>query len=252
MKDFRSLAIEAALRQDWETAIRINLELLKKYPEDLEALKRLAFAQMEAGDLEKAKKNYKKILKLDSFNPIALKNLNKLSSIKPRRLKKKNQNQTLGGALASDLGSLFLEEIGKTKVVKLKNLPEAHILSQQNPGEEVNLSIKRRGISILDRNGNYLGALPDDLAHRLIQFMKYGNKYQAFIKSADKNFLSIFIKEIERSSKFKNQPSFTNTPLTYLSSVREEVFEGEQKPQVTALEDLEEEEDEEDEEEKEA
>lgn len=232
MKDVKSLAIEAALRGDWSSAIELNQDLLKETPEDIEALNRLAFAQMEKGDLKKAKINYERLLSLDHFNPIALKNLNKLGSIKKSSFKNSNsvQNHPL------DLTNLFLEEIGKTKVVKLKNPAELHILSLLKPGDEVELVIKRRGIMVLGRNEAYLGALPDDLAHRLIQFMKHGNKYQAFVKSSDKNFLVIFIKEVVRTPRFKNQPSFSSTPLTYLTSVRDEVMDQEEKPQVATLE----------------
>lgn len=243
MQDLKNQAIEAALSGDWNQAISLNEDILKENPDDIEAMSRLAFAQMERGDFKKARTNYEKLLKLDHFNPIALKNLNKLTSIKKRTFKKGSQipNHPI------NLANLFLEEIGKTKVVKLKNTAELHILSQLNPGDQVELSIKRRGIVVLDKNGNYLGALPDDLAHRLIQFIKHGNKYQAFVKSSDKNFLAIFIKEVERSRRFKNQASFTTVPLTYLTSVRNEILENEGKPQVTPLEEEEETENEEEE-----
>lgn len=237
MIDLKNQAIEVALRGDWNQAINLNEEILKGNPDDIEAMSRLAFAQMEKGDFKKARASYEKLLKLDNFNPIALKNLNKLGSIKKRSFKK-NKEGIANHSI--DLANLFLEEIGKTKVVKLKNPAELHILSALKPGDSVQLSIRRRGIVALDENGTYLGALPDDLAHRLIQFIKYGNKYQAFVKSSDKNYLSIFIKEVERAARFKNQASFSSTPLTYLTSVRNEVFENEEKPQVTTLEDEEE------------
>lgn len=241
MQDLKNQAIESALRGNWSEAINLNEDILKENPNDIEALNRLAFALMEKGELKKARITYEKLLKLDNFNPIALKNLNKLGNIKKRSLKK-------GGEAPNhpiDLANLFLEEIGKTKVVKLKNPAELHILSALKPGDQVELSIKRRGIMVLDKNDTYLGALPDDLAHRLIQFMKYGNKYEAFVKSSDKNYLVVFIKELERAHRFKNQASFSSTPLTYLTSVRDEIFEDQEKPQVTSLEDEEEAENEE-------
>lgn len=245
MKDLKTLAIEAALRQDWNTAVKINEELLKTTPNDIETLNRLAFALMGKGELERAKKYYQKILRLDHFNPIALKNLSKLDIIRPRAFKKRLK--TLDHEPAN-LVNLFLEEIGKTKVVKLKNIAEGHIISQLKSGDEVVLSIKRRSVFILDTNKTYLGALPDDLSHRLIQFMKYGNKYQAFVKSVEKNCLTVFLKEIERAGRFRNQPSFTNTPLIYLASVREDVLNHEEKPKVATFEELEEEGEEEEEE----
>lgn len=243
MTDPKTLAIEAALRQDWDTAIKVNQALLKTNPEDIETLSRLAFALMEKGELAKAKKHYKKILALDNYNPIALKNLNKLNNIKPHILRKKLENMKNNSVSTPvDLVNLFLEEIGKTKVVKLKNLAENHIVSQLKPGDTVELAKKRRGVSVFDGGDTYLGVLPDDVAHRLIQFMKYGNQYQTFVKSAQKNELTIFIREVKRSTRLKNQPSFSNAPLTYLSSVRDEVLEDKEKPSVSTLEELEEEE----------
>ena len=50
--------------------------------------------------------------------------------------------------------------------------------------------------------------MPDDLGKRLIKFMKGGNKYEAFVKSANSQNVTIFIHELKRSSKFKDQPSF--------------------------------------------
>lgn len=243
MKDSKKLAIEAALRQDWDTAVKINETLLKENPIDVEALNRLAFALMEKGELTRAKKYYKKILALDSYNPIAIKNLGKLVNIRPRAFKKKLESTPLNNNNYSpiDVANLFLEEIGKTKVVKLKNLAENHIISQLKPGDEVVLSVKRRGVSVFDQNNTYLGVLPDDVAHRLVQFIKYGNQYQAFAKSIEKNSLTVFIREVKRSARIKNQPSFSNTPLTYLSSVRDEAFESGEKPSVSTLEELEEE-----------
>lgn len=236
-KDLKTLAIEAALQNDWATAIKLNQEILSLDPNDVETLSRIAFAFMEKGELEKARKSYHKILSLDHFNPIAVKNLKKLSSLKPRVFRKRQNALT---SLHANIANLFLEEPGKTKVVKLKNLAESHIISQLRPGDMVTLSLKRRSIFVLDKNV-YLGALPDDVAHRLIRFMKHGNQYEAYVKSVERNQLTILIREVERASRFKNQPSFTNAPLSYLTSVREEALEDQEKPQVLSLEEMEEE-----------
>lgn len=240
MKDPKTLAIEAALRADWDTAIAINEGLIREDPDDIESLNRLAFAKMEKGELPQAQKLYQKILSLDPFNPIAQRNLEKLSNMKEGKNKKGNSKQFTNPT------NMFLEESGKTKVVKLKNPAELHILAQLRAGDEIVLTVKRRGIVATDTNGIYLGALPDDIAHRLIPMIKYGNKYEAHVKSIDRNTFSIFIKEVERAPRFKNQPSFSSTTPTYLTSVREDVID-EEKPNVATLEELEEEEEEEEE-----
>jgi len=70
------------------------------------------------------------------------------------------------------------------------------------------MNLKRHGIGIATNDGQYLGALPDDLAHRLLTYISGGNKYSVFVKYATTKNLTVFIKEIERSTKFVNQPSF--------------------------------------------
>src|SRR5206468_2099564 len=76
------------------------------------------------------------------------------------------------------------------------------------PGMPVELIVKNRKITILDRRGIYLGILPDDLSHLLLRLIKGGNKYQGFVKSVRSNGLTILIRESFRSKRFKNQPSF--------------------------------------------
>ena len=73
---------------------------------------------------------------------------------------------------------------------------------------KVEMVVKNRKITIVDMNGNYLGVLPDDISHHLLRLYKGGNKYELFVKSIRVNSLSVIIKEIFRSKRFKNQPSF--------------------------------------------
>jgi hypothetical protein len=55
-----------------------------------------------------------------------------------------------------------------------------------------------------------LGALPDDIAYRLIRFLKGGNTFEVFVKNVSKNCLMVFIKETARGKKFFSQPTFIN------------------------------------------
>ena len=50
--------------------------------------------------------------------------------------------------------------------------------------------------------------MPDDTSHLMLKLLKGGNKYELFIKSIKVNGLAVLIKEVFRSRKFKNQPSF--------------------------------------------
>lgn len=207
-------AINAALSSNWELALKLNKQILKVDPQNVDALNRLARTYLELGKCNLAKKYYSEVVKIDSYNPIALKNLKMIKSFKSNA-----QNTTLvnkNGLSVKDGNlpnyklspSLFLQEPGKTKTVNLLKVAEPQKLSQAFCGMQVEMAIKNRRITIVDANGNYLGVLPDDVSHHLTRLFKGGNKYELFIKSIRVNSLSVIIKETFRSKKFKNQPSF--------------------------------------------
>ncbi len=195
-------AVKAALTQNWLKAVEINKKILKDFPQNIAALNRLGRAHWETGKITQAIQSYKKVLKFDSLNPIANKNLKRLA--KGGRFKKhanKKNNFT-------PVGEIFLEEPGKTKMVKLVRLAPPSILAQLDNADPVVMTVKKRTVSIFSENDNYLGTIPEDLSIRLIRLIKGGNQYQAFIKSVDYQKLEIFIREVFRAKKFFNSPSF--------------------------------------------
>lgn len=207
-------AIDAALKCDWQKAIDINSHLLKSEPNDLDCLNRLGKAYLENGDNKKASLYFRKVLKIDKYNPIAQKNLARASDTKTT---KKSSGATKSQAT-------FLEEPGKTKLIALVNVAPASILLKQDNADCLTLSPKRHTVVVEDADGNYLGALPDDMGHRLGVLIKGGNKYEATVKSVSKSSLVVFLRELERSKKFHNTPSFLNSnSADYLSSIREEI-----------------------------
>lgn len=195
-------AIDAALDSRWEEALKINKKIIKDDPQNIDALNRQARAYMELGNCNLAKKYYSQTLKIDPYNPIALKNLKMMKSFKS------NGQSFVSCSNGKLSASLFLQEPGKTKMVSLLKVAEPQKLSHAFCGMKVEMIIKNRKITIVDLNGNYLGVLPDDINHHLIRLFKGGNKYELFIKSVRVNSLSVIIKETFRSKRFKNQPSF--------------------------------------------
>lgn len=194
------IAVEAALEGDWEKAIRANRQILKSNPQDPDALNRLARAHLELGDNEKAKHYYSQVVKIDPPNSIALKNLKLLT--KSENCNGKNgQNKNLSL-------DIFLSEPGRTKLVNLVNLATPTTLSTLTCGEKVSLVFKKHQVLIESLAGEYLGAVPDDLAHYLISLAKAGNGYEAYIKAINTNALTAIIAEKKRVGKFANQPSF--------------------------------------------
>ena len=198
MLPLKTQAIQIALTGDWEHAILLNEELLQDDPKDIDTLNRLAFAYTALGKLKEAKDTYQKVLTIDSANPIAQKNLKKLTNVSATQINMPKSIST----------NMFLEESGKTKIVTLVNTAPAQILRTLQVGQTVHLCIKRLKIFVQDEHKTFIGMLPDDLGNRLIKFMEGGNEYEAYIKAAEGLNVVIFLKESKRAPKFKNQPTF--------------------------------------------
>ena len=212
------LAIDAALSSQWEDALKLNKKIIKKDPKNIDALARLARVFMELGRFNLAKKYYTEVTKIDAYNPIALKNLKIIKSFKPNGYGRTMGINHLDCVKLSP--SLFLQEPGKTKIVNLLKVAEPQKLSQAYCGMKLEIMIKNRRITLVSANGDYLGVLPDDINHHLLRLIKGGNKYDLYIKAIKVNGLSILIKEIHRSKRFKNQPSFLeNSDASRISDI---------------------------------
>lgn len=198
MSILKSQAIQTALVGDWDKAITINKLLLEEDPNDIDTLNRLAFAYLSLGSNKDAKNLYQKVLSLDMKNPIAIRNLKRLGDDPSKKI-------------SLQLGNFFIEEPGKTKIIELINVADKKIVCNLRPGEKINLSIKRMKVFAIDQNNQYIGMLPDDMCKRLIKFINGGNKYEAYARTTEINKISIFIRELKRVKKYKDQPSFVNT-----------------------------------------
>ena len=214
-------AIDAALQNKWPEATKLNEELIKKYPNDIDTINRLARSLSETGDFNAAKKLYKKVLDLDPYNPIAKKSLVKLSSAKKIDMKE--------NASAPNLrGDLFLEDPGKTVTAALVDTAMPSVLAGLQSGDNASLSVNHHNVTVLIANGKRIGKIESTLAKRIAQDLKSGSKFDSMIKSVilNKNTkkikptLSIFIREIQRSSKITTPP-FPSPPSTFTPYVRE-------------------------------
>ena len=63
----------------------------------------------------------------------------------------------------------------------------------------------------------YIGMLPDNIGMRMIAFINGGNEYSACIKSVGDKDVTVFIRETKKMSRFRDQPSFVHTPISYLT-----------------------------------
>lgn len=201
MDPLKTQAIQNALTGDWQQAIECNQQILEENPKDIDTLNRLAFAFASVGNNKEAKNLYQKVLHLDTKNPIAMRNLKRLTG----------QNGSNGSQSTVILvNNIFIEEPGKTKVVELINIADQKVISPLRSGESVTLSVKRMKIFVLDNNAQYIGMLPDDIGRRMIKFIGGGNQYEGYIKTAGSHKVIIFIKETKRAKRFENQPSFSS------------------------------------------
>lgn len=201
-------AIQTALEGNWENAISLNKSLVHDNPQDIDALNRLALAFTITGKIKEAKTAYGKVIKLDPLNSIALRNLKRL---------KEQKVPFDNGRTKTFINNKFLEEPGKTKVVELINIAQPKIVESLRTGQTVEISIRRFKIFISEGK-QYIGVLPDDIARRLIKFIKAGCIYESYIKSATEHKVTVFIKEVKKTSRFKDQPSFTilsESPLAF-------------------------------------
>ncbi|OGH38801.1 MAG: hypothetical protein A2905_02465 [Candidatus Levybacteria bacterium RIFCSPLOWO2_01_FULL_36_10] len=212
MLPLKDLAIKKALENNWKEACDINKKILEDNSSDIDALNRLAFSYIKLGKYSKARSIYKQVIKIDDSNPIALKNIKKIDSMSKQDIK--NPKLTMHDSTVV-IEDLFIEEAGKTKTVELKNIADRRTLSFLQAGDMVSLVIKRSKIFVQAEEKKYIGMLPDNVSMRLIPFMKGGNEYQAYIKSVNDKNASIFIKEVKKVGKFKNQQSFNISGVSY-------------------------------------
>ncbi|MBU0619043.1 tetratricopeptide repeat protein [Patescibacteria group bacterium] len=196
-KDLTQKAVKAALTGQWEEAVKLNQQILQQVPANTEALNRLARALVETNQALQAKQIYKKVLQIDKYNPIALKNLQRLELAQGNRHK---------AALLNSSQS-FLEEPGKTKTTKLVRLGSIQTLAELSSGNSLEIVPKKRLITLHFKK-NYIGSLPEDLSFRLIKLIKRGNQYTALVKAITKNDLTVFLQEIRQDSKNINIISF--------------------------------------------
>lgn len=219
-------AVSLALSGNWQEAKKVNRQILKDNRADIDALNRLARCFAELGDIEKARRTAKKVLKLDPFNPIATKSLKKWKGLK--------KGETITSGPFS--GDTFLEEPGKTKIISLIHLGDPKTLAIIDSGDEVKLNPRSHRISVSIQDGKYIGRLPDDISARLRKLTKYGNQYQAFIKSTDAEEVKVFIKEIHRSEKLADIPSFSTEKIDYISFTPPELVHKKDSILKTAVE----------------
>lgn len=209
-------AVDAAINLDWETAITINKQIIKRDKTNLGAHLRMGFAYIQLGQLEDAKKIYSHVLKIQTENQIALDHLDRIAILENKDSKKIGKREIRFDP------SLFLEVSGKTKSVTLVNLGQKNILAQLLVGEEVIIKPKKIKAEIRTKNNEYIGTLADDLSKRIFLFTKAGSEYSCFIKEVSLNRVVLFIREDKKGKKVMRYTSFPKNIQTNMMNVSSE------------------------------
>lgn len=213
-------AIDAAIKSDWETAIRLNNAIIKVDKHNSQAILRLAFAYLQTGKYDLSRKYYYKALKQQPKLAVAKQNLERIEVLE----KGKSKPQSVKQAFDPDL---FIETIGKTKSAVLCNIGQKQVLASLYIGEEVVLKIKKRRVEIRTKEGEaYIGALPDDLSKRLILFIKAKSTYSAYVKEATLDRVVIFIREEKKGKTVHHHLSFP----TNIQKNMDQLVNGENAP----------------------
>ena len=187
-KQYRSeQAIALAMQGQWRQAVEVNKSILEDFTRDVDAHNRLGRAYMELEEYLQAKEAYSRAAELDPYNPIARRNLQRLSYLKePERAKGKADKVE---------PQHFIEEIGKAGVVSLLELAPKEILARMVAGNRVYLEIEGPRLVAKDNRGEYLGRVAPRQAQRLIKLMGGGNRYTSAVVSSAEDMMVIIIRE---------------------------------------------------------
>jgi len=194
-------AIALAMEGRWREAVTANQSLIESFPDDVDAYNRLGRAHMELGEYSLAREAYEKAIKVDPYNTIASKNLNRLSHLGEAEVDK-------GGSLEKVEPQQFIEEVAKAGVVNLRRLASPEILAKTVAGSRVSLRADGPHLIVENSRGEYLGQVEPRHGQRLIKLMAGGNRYIATIISSSEEAVTVIIREVYQHPGQAGQPSF--------------------------------------------
>jgi tetratricopeptide (TPR) repeat protein len=170
-------AVALAMEGRWQEVVTVNKALLESFPDDIDAYNRLGRAYMELGDYSLAKESYGKAIKLDPYNTIAQKNLNRLSLLRGSATPAEARQQRVEP-------QQFIKEVGKAGVVALVSIGRPEVLAKLVTGAALALRIDGTSLLVDNGLGEYVGKVEPRHGQRLIKLMEGGNRYSAAVVSA--------------------------------------------------------------------
>ena len=195
------LAIMLATQSRWEEAVQANLDILRRFPADVDALNRLGKASLELGRYAEARDAYGKSVELEPSNTIARKNLQRLVAMKGVPA------ESVGSGARVD-PSLFIEEAGKTAVVTLQNLGSREAVGKTTAGDSLEIRPHGSSIGLFTLSKEYLGQLDPRMSSRVARLLDKGNRYEAAVTSATELAVRVILREVYQSPDMAGRPSF--------------------------------------------
>ncbi len=206
------IAIQMALRGQWEQAVDLNRAILDSFPADVDACNRLGKAMTELGRYADARDSYMRAIEIDPLSLIASKNLSRLATLGKNAPKKSKK------AASQKLSpEMFIEEQGKTTITDLVR-PEMDIVNQLTAGDLVQLAPDKKGSVVVETMaGEHFGDVESRLGQRLVKLLDGGSEYVTAISSLHEDGVSLFIRETRQGASQAGKLSF---PTTVTESAR--------------------------------
>ena len=103
---------------------------------------------------------------------------------------------------------LFIEDMGKTGILRLINPAPAHVVAKYSPGAEAELRERDGLIAVHARDGELLGFLEPKVGRRLLDLINTGNEYVVAVVSNDQQNPRVAIRETLQSPENAQRISF--------------------------------------------
>ena len=199
LKEQTRRAVSLAMSGEWAEAAQLNREILEAAPDDVAAMNRLGKALAEIGELGQALDAFRRALALSPGNPIAAKNVERLLA-----------EANGGGARArrSCAGTvkprMFIADSGKSAEVSLL----ASTAGNPSPGTPVALEANGSTLGVMDPDGNCLGLVPPGMAHRLLNLVAGGNRYEGAVSGTANGAVRVVLREAYQHPSQRAKVSF--------------------------------------------
>src|SRR6266851_3748434 len=103
---------------------------------------------------------------------------------------------------------LFIEDMGKTGILRLINPAPPHVVAKYSPGAEAELRERDGLIAVHARDGELLGFLEPKVGRRLLDLINTGNEYVVAVVSNDQQNPRVAIRETLQSPENAQRISF--------------------------------------------